>query len=381
MPRPVVIAGAGIAGLTAALAFSKRGFDVTIREKAQALEAAGSGLQLSPNATRILRDLDVLDRLLPFAVRPDAVSLRDGKSLRELVRLPLGDWAETRWGAPYLAIHRADLQAGLLAAAAEQPNIALELGHAVSHSEEASLLIGADGVHSSTRRSIGGAPPSPLGTLAWRRTIVADSPEGGMLSRAIGLSSVTAVLRPRFHLIAYPVNAGAAFNLVAFTQGDSIAGSDTSNRSAEKSSQALNGELERCAPAIAALASASEWSAWPIYTVASGTNWTSGNAALIGDAAHAMTPYAAQGAAMALEDAATLAASVTSLSSPDLSAALVRWETSRRPRIAQVLRRASLNKLAWHAAGPVAIARNLVLSTRGGEKLAADMDWLYGWRG
>ncbi|WP_292584190.1 FAD-dependent oxidoreductase, partial [Mesorhizobium sp.] len=106
--RQVVIAGAGIAGLTAALAFAERGYPVTVFEQARQLEAAGAGIQLSPNATRILRQLGVLERLLPHAVRPEAVVLKDAAALRDLGRVPLGQAAERRWGAPYLAAHRAD---------------------------------------------------------------------------------------------------------------------------------------------------------------------------------------------------------------------------------------------------------------------------------
>jgi len=113
--RQVIIAGAGIAGLTAALAFAERGYPVKLLEQAQRLEAAGAGIQLSPNATRILRKLGVLDRLLPAALRPEAVVLKDAATLRELARVPLGQAAEARWQAPYLVAHRADLQAALLA--------------------------------------------------------------------------------------------------------------------------------------------------------------------------------------------------------------------------------------------------------------------------
>ncbi|RUU52604.1 FAD-dependent oxidoreductase, partial [Mesorhizobium sp. M2C.T.Ca.TU.002.02.1.1] len=130
--RQIVIVGAGIAGLTAALAFAERGFPVRLFEQARQLEAAGAGLQLSPNATRILRRLGVLERLLPNAVRPQAVVLKDAGSLRELARVPLGAAGESRWGAPYLAAHRADLQAALMAAVAQRPEIELVTGARVT---------------------------------------------------------------------------------------------------------------------------------------------------------------------------------------------------------------------------------------------------------
>src|SRR5690606_38751566 len=113
-PGRILVAGGGIAGLTAALAFSRRGFDVAVYERAAAFEEVGAGLQLSPNATRILRRLGVLDSLLPLAVQPEAVTLRAASSLAEIARIPLGQAAEQRWGAPYLAVHRGDLHKILL---------------------------------------------------------------------------------------------------------------------------------------------------------------------------------------------------------------------------------------------------------------------------
>src|SRR5690349_15450199 len=116
--RQVIVAGGGIAGLTAALAFARRGFSVQLYERASRLDEVGAGLQLSPNATRLLRELGVLDALLPVAIRPDDVTLRDACSLAVLARVKLGDFAERRWGAPYLVAHRADLHNALLARAA-----------------------------------------------------------------------------------------------------------------------------------------------------------------------------------------------------------------------------------------------------------------------
>ena len=133
------------------------------------------------------------------------------------------------------------------------------------------------------------------------------------------------------------------------------------------------------APALASLAGGgTAWTAWPIHAVDANENWTAPRLALIGDAAHAMPPFAAQGAAMAIEDAATLAGCVAAVPG-NLAAALARWEASRRPRIAKVARRGTLNHFAWHARGPVAFARNLVLKALPSEKLAHDLDWLYGW--
>lgn len=394
--RPVVIAGGGIAGLTAALAFAQRGFAVEIYEQAPRLETVGAGIQLSPNATRILASLDVLERLLPMAVRPEAVALKDAASLKERARVPLGAFAEQRWQAPYLTAHRADVQAALVARVAETAGIRLITGATLTDigtSPEnlvgtfdqegtevrpiGSLLIGADGVWSKVRELPGLAGKSRFtGELAWRITIAADSTAGRTFASVGAAGCVTAFLHSGFHLIAYPVSAGAAINLVAFTKGERIA----EGWSGHADPAILTGALKGAAPALERLiAEAGTWLAWPLHAVDQKQSWTlPQGVALIGDAAHAMTPFAAQGAGMAIEDAATLAACIAE-SPASIAHALATWEQQRKPRVAKVARRGALNHLAWHATGPVALARNLVLALRPQHRLASDLDWLYGW--
>ncbi|MDX8520937.1 FAD-dependent monooxygenase [Mesorhizobium dulcispinae] len=397
--RQVVIAGAGIAGLTAALAFAGRAHAVTVLEQARQLEAAGAGIQLSPNATRILRQLGALDRLRLSAIRPEAVVLKDAATLRELARVPLGQAGEDRWGAPYLVAHRADLQAALTARMAEHPEIQLITGARVtgiavapqdivvtaqrdggSTEIAADLLVGADGVWSSVRSQLAGREPAFTrsrfsGELAWRATVAAES-AGGEAFAAIGaIDCITTFLHPGFHMVAYPVSKGSAFNLAAFTKGERIAEGWSGHADPAILASAMRGT----SPKLARLVDlAGPWTAFPIHTVEQ-RRWTMPEGiALIGDAAHAMTPFAAQGAAMAIEDAAMLANLVVDILT-DPRQSLTIWENLRRPRIEKVLSRGALNRLAWHAWGPVAIARNLVLATRPAEKLAADLDWLYGW--
>ncbi|MBZ9736138.1 FAD-dependent monooxygenase [Mesorhizobium sp. CA18] len=396
--RQIVIAGAGLAGLTAALAFAERGFPVRLFEQARQLEAAGAGLQLSPNATRILRRLGVLDRLLPNAIRPQAVVLKDARSLRELARVPLGEAAEKRWGAPYLVAHRADLQAALMAAVALRPDIELITGARVTGiaidpqsvtatveiDDKATdvacgLLVAADGVWSSVRaqlaRTTGFAASRFSGELAWRATVPAESAAGQAFMQIGATDSVTTFLHPGFHMVAYPVSKGSAVNLAAFTKGERIA----EGWSGHADPAILSGAIRGTATGLSRLvALAGPWTAFPIHTVEQ-RRWTMPEGiALIGDAAHAMTPFAAQGAAMGIEDAAMLANLVADFPG-DPKQGLTTWENLRRPRVERVLKRGALNRLAWHAWGPVAIARNLVLATRPPEKLTADLDWLYGW--
>jgi salicylate hydroxylase len=395
-PRTILVAGAGIGGLTAALAFAARGFHVEVFERAECFEEIGAGIQLSPNATRILGTLSALDRLKGTAVAPEAVVLKDGKSLRELARVPLGRAAETRWNAPYLVAHRADLHRALLAGASEHPRILLHSGSTVANvvfgsgevivtaehdgrqeKMAGALLTAADGVWSGLRRFVKGSRASrPSGTMAWRALVETASATGRALIPLAPPDRVTAFLNPALHMVIYPLRSGTVLNLVALTNGEAGVGSWTNTIDTGPLARAMCGFT----PPLADLAEAAKpWTAWPIHAVDPDGPWTDPRGlALIGDAAHAMTPFAAQGAAMAIEDAWVLAALVAEAAN-DLPAALARYEILRRPRIRRVVRRGAFNHFTWHASGPIALARNLVLSARPPERLASDFDWLYGW--
>jgi len=389
--RPVIIAGAGIAGLTAALAFASKGFPVKLFERAPALEEVGAGLQLSPNATRILDRLGVLARFRSKAVQPEAIELRRATDLTVIARMPLGAGAEARWGAPYLVAHRADLQAALLEQVATNPAIALRTGATVegiaftdsgitvstpqenaAEQVQAALVVGADGVWSRLRGVIHPSGGSRFtGSVAWRAILPATPLRG-----AIPADRVSAFLHPRFHLIAYPVRAGSQINLVAFTKGGSLSrGWDNQADPAP-----LKDALEHAAPALARLVEgAAPWTAWPLHVVDRRSAWfDSRGMVLVGDAAHAMTPFAAQGAAIAIEDAAVLADQISGQPG-DIAVALSRYDKLRRPRIKRVARRGAFNRFVWHAWGPIAMSRDLVLRLRSEERLMSDFDWLYGW--
>ena len=412
-PPGVIVAGAGIAGLTTALAFASKGQRVRVFEQAARLEEVGAGLQLSPNATRILSRLGVLGRILPHAVQPAAVLLKDAVSLRLLARIPLGEIAEDRWKAPYLVVHRADLQRALLAAVAETPGIEIVTAAAVTdfqagpdgpaitmttaegvRHERGALIVGADGVWSRLRSWCGGAESRFAGEIAWRTTIERASTAGFAFDALTSSDCVTTFLNPAFHLVAHPVRAGAAVNLVAFTKGEIAKGgeanrdrakgnSDARDWAARADSAELLDHLQGADRMLLDIVKqAGPWTAWPLHTVDAASRWFRPDGlVLVGDAAHAMTPFAAQGAAMAIEDAATLADCIVSngrIMASEIPDRLQRWERLRKPRVAKVARRGALNHLAWHAAGPVALARNFLLSHRSPQKLAADLDWLYG---
>lgn len=395
---PIVIAGAGIAGLTMAIALARRGIACRVFEQAPKLEAFGAGLQISPNAARILKDLGVLSHLRPHAVQPQAVRLKNANTLRELAGVPLGKFAEQRWNAPYLVSHRADLQQALLTEARSRPEIEINTGMRLAEvsrappghvtasfgdtegnttTAECPLLIGADGVWSASRRFVEHSARNRFsGQIAWRTTIDTNSAAGEAFRKLADSDSVTTFVHAGFHLVAYPLRAGAEINLVAFTPAMDIAQS----WAVQAEMSILLHAVARSSPALARLVEmAGHWTAWPLHTVDPAASWTAPGIALIGDAAHAVTPFAAQGAAMAIEDAALLAQYIAEPTAPE-QGAISLWEQQRKARLSKVARRGALNKMAWNAAGPVALARNLVLRMRSPQSLATDLDWLYGWR-
>lgn len=393
--RHIVIAGAGIAGLTAAIAFAARGFNIRLFERAPKPQEVGAGLQLSPNATRILSRLGVPDRLHAATIRPDAIVLRRASDLDEIARVVLGDAALRRWKSPYLVLHRADLHAGLLGIASRLANVEIVTSATVTDAAfhpqgvtvaveqdgrmrelDALLLVGADGVWSRTRRVLGGADSQFAGKVAWRTTLRADSEALASVSDYLRRDCVSAFLHPKAHLVSYPIRGGSAVNIAAFTRG-TLPGTGWSRDSDGAPLRAALGDASSAL--VSFLESVTQWTMWPLHTVNPRAPWTkAGGAVLIGDAAHAMTPFAAQGAASAIEDAYVLAATVAD-QPDDIAAALARYERIRRPRIAAVVRRGAFNAFTWRASGPVAAVRDMVLAARPSERLAADFDWLYGW--
>ena len=379
--KSAVIIGAGIAGLTAALALARKGIAAHMLEQAVALEEVGAGLQLSPNASRILADLGLIDGLSARWSEPDHILLSSGRTLAPLASVPAGITARKRWGAPYGVLHRASLQAVLLDAVRREPLCTLTVGQRIETAHEAfaaapaDVLIGADGVWSRLRQAVPGALPARYsGNVAWRFLV-----PYGTAPAFLNPRTVSAFLGPQAHLVAYPLAESENFNIVAIHQ--------LAEAPPEGWSRAAD------TPALARLLGAfSGWHAdirrilddardplmWPLHECPDGA-WTDGaKTVLIGDAAHAMTPFAAQGAAMAIEDAALLANVLAGAS--DVNQALRRFESTRRPRVTRVRSRGAFNRFAYHARGPIALGRNLVLALRGPESLAADLDWLYGYR-
>ena len=395
--RTIIVAGAGIGGLTAALALAARGFRVIILEKAERLAEAGAGLQLSPNASRILVELGLQPRLAARAVTPDAINIISARAGGEIARLPLGEAASQRAGAPYWVMHRADLQAALQAQVNDSPDIELRLGcqfdDVASHAkgltviqrrgdarqpELAVALIGADGIWSAVRHHLfPQVQPQFSGLIAWRGTLDATT-----LPREYTAPRVQLWMGPDAHLVAYPISGAKQINVVAIVPG-------TWNRpgwSAQGDANQLKSAFaSQRWPATARMlvGAVDEWRRWALFTLPVLDEWSSGAVALLGDAAHAMLPFAAQGAGMAIEDAAVLAGCLSQSTGDniaDIPAALKRYGRLRRGRVQRMQRAARQQGRIYHLTGPLALARDLAIKAMGPQRMLARQDWIYDWR-
>jgi salicylate hydroxylase len=390
--RTIVIAGAGIGGLTAALALAKARFRVIVVERAAQLEEAGAGIQLSPNASRILIELGVDKHLAPHAVVPDDVSVFSARNGNEIVRIPIGDAATFRYGTPYWIIRRADLQAALLATARQHPDIDLRLGHQLEDfavhakgvtivqrkgidriTEQTVALIGADGVWSTVRsRLFGDLQPRFCGHVAWRGVINTDQ-----LPRDYRQSRVRLWLGPHAHLVAYPMQGGRQLNIVAIV-------TSRWNRPGWSEPGDPKEIGIRFAPphwpsaARLLIGTVGEWRRYALFEVGD-SPWAKGPVALLGDAAHAMLPFVAQGAAMAIEDASVLSHCLAE-SPTNIPEALRRYAAKRKPRVNRVRRAAESVGRIYHLRGLPGLARNTTMRLLGGKRLLSRQDWIYDWR-
>jgi salicylate hydroxylase len=407
--RTIVVAGAGIGGLTASLALAAQGFRVVVLEKAERLEEAGAGLQLSPNASRVLIDLGLQPRLAARAITPEAISIMSARGGGEIARLPLGEAATSRAGAPYWVTHRADLQAALQEQVNDNPDIELRLGcqfeDVVAHAkgltvvqrsgmtrqqELALALIGADGIWSTVRHHLfPEVQPRFSGMIAWRGTLDTTRLPREHTSRRVQLW-----MGPNAHLVAYPISGARQINVVAVVPG-------TWNRpgwSAPGDAYEIKTAFASSpwpATARMMIGAVDDWRRWALFTVPDRGGWTDGAIALLGDAAHAMLPFAAQGAGMAIEDAAVLAKCLGEClgdstgeslgesrneGGPTISAALQRYARLRRSRVLRVQRTALQSGRIYHLKGFAASARDLAIKAIGGKRMLARQDWIYDWR-
>lgn len=386
--REVLIAGSGIGGLAAALALARRGIACHVLERREAFAEEGAGIQIGPNGTRILAGLGVADSLEPHTARPEALRVMDGVTGKELIRLPLGRWLAARHGAPYWTAHRADLHAALLSHARIDPLIRISMAADVAEventpsgvsvtciggkRENGAALIAADGIRSRVRAlKFTDAPLRPAHKSAARAVLPAeDMPD--LLRRP----DTHIWLRPNAHIVHYPVRAGHEYAIVAVFDDPDLWES--------WSTPVLPGwVLHRAAafpePLRSLLSAPKTWRKWSLYTAPPIPRWADGRVALLGDAAHPVLPFLAQGAVLALEDAETLAGCLEADGST-VESALKRYEQKRWSRARDVAAASARNGWRYHLSGFMAAARNKVLTSLPPERLMAGYDWLYGWR-
>ena len=390
-PDRVLIVGAGIAGLSAAIALSLAGEKVIVLEKSEPLEEIGAGIQLGPNAVRLLDAWGVTKYLKHKVIAPKGVALYYAPSGELLNRVPLEGCIEHRHGAPFWVVHRADLQQSLLKRLQELDSCDVVLGfrfemykyqnnHVCILREDGNTLcgkaiLGADGIWSQIRQQIVGfrGQPKFAGKTAWRALIDRDALPDGLWNSYTGVW-----MAPNAHIVHYPVRGGAKLNIVAIIDDswrDRVWASPgrRDDLLAHFTSWALEPQKLLQIPQT--------WSKWPLYRQHSRAHWplAMGPVAMIGDAGHPVLPFLAQGAAMAIEDAAVLAAHFRETNRP-VAARLQAYASARQRRVQRVQAASARMGHVYHLRGPLRWARNEILKRRKSSTLLASLDWLYGYR-
>ncbi len=392
MTKQVLVAGGGIGGVAAALGASRAGWDVRLYERAVQFSEVGAGVQLGPNAVRRLQAWGLQRPLQAVAAFPEQLQVRSALSGHALATLALGASAVQRYGAAYATIHRADLHGLLLEAVQDHPGVQLNLGCAIEHHAEAGgaievrtsaakvvegdALIGADGLWSRTRQQLlADGAPRFSGHQAYR-AIVSQS----ALPPQLRSTQVTAWLGPRLHAVQYPVRQGELLNLVVIVHGAAPPHMESWDHAANAAGleAALAGTCTALQDVVHGVAAARRaWRLWPLSIrppVAHAGQMAQGLVALLGDAAHPMPPYLAQGACMAIEDAAQLQGALA-MHDLEVPLRLRRYALNRWERNARVQARSLRNGRIFHATGPVRWGRDVALRLLG-ERLL-DVPWLY----
>ncbi len=378
----MLIAGGGIGGLTAALAFAKRGFDVHVFEQAAAFGAIGAGIQLSPNCTRVLHDLGLEAALRAVAFLPEGTEMRDWKSGKMISTNPLGRVVEQTYGYPYYHVHRVDLMDALVAAARAQANIRLhaqarvdgfsqtadivEVRVGADHYQGA-LAVGADGIHSTIRAQLFG-PEAPrfTGNVAWRAVVPAQR-----LAKGLVHPVASVWMGPRKHFVHYYVCGGSLINCVCVIEK---AGWEIESWTQRGNHAELARDFAGWHATVRALIDNMDPDAcykWALFDRQPMSRWSDGRVTLLGDSCHPTLPFMAQGAAMAIEDAAVLAACVGAANDP--AKALPRYESLRRARTARIQLGSRGNAKLFHLRPPFSWIRNRAL----GRTRRNVLDWLY----
>jgi 2-polyprenyl-6-methoxyphenol hydroxylase-like FAD-dependent oxidoreductase len=383
---PFIIAGGGIGGLGTALALGQKGFPVHVLEQATEFKEIGAGIQLGPNVFTPFKKLGLRDRVLQDVAIPTGLEMRDALTGDLITRMPLGDDLTRRFGDTYAVIHRADLHGIIYDACRALPNIKLETNaRVIDYADKGDevvvsmedgrqirgrAMIGGDGMWSKTRQKIvADGKPRVSGHIAYRAVLKREDVPADLWNPDVVLWA-----GPRTHLVHYPLRRGELYNLVAVFHSDHYAeGWDQAGDPA-----LLHAHFQGQVPAVLRMLEKIEtWKMWVLCDREPVKNWTQGRATLIGDAAHPMLQYLAQGACMALEDAVCLAEKVEA-KPDDVHGAFMDYQNARYLRTARVQLMARVYGEAYHARGPIAELRNNMLKARTPEQAIEGIAWLYG---
>ncbi|MGI9478532.1 MAG: 3-hydroxybenzoate 6-monooxygenase [Hyphomicrobiaceae bacterium] len=386
--QPILIAGGGIGGLAAALGLARAGLPVIVFEKASEFAEIGAGIQIAPNAFNCFDALGVGDAVRAIAIYIDQIRMMDGVSGEEIFHVPLDEPFRKTFANPYAVVHRADLHAILLNACRQNPTIDLRAASPVTgydqtdervtvHVEDQSsiegrALIGADGLHSAVRNQIiGDGPPRVSGHTTYRSVIPTEQ-----MPEDLRWNAATLWAGPKFHVVHYPLKGWKVFNLVVTYHNDvveAVAGAPASDEEVFRGFERGHASVRRI------IEHGQGWKRWVLCDRDPNPNWIDGRVTLLGDAAHPMLQYWAQGACMALEDAVCLSRCIATSASINL--ALVAYHKERFARTAQVqLGARAIGDYIYHPSTGSAAARNAILGAKTSEDWFETLRWLYGYR-
>ncbi|MER7493641.1 FAD-dependent oxidoreductase [Streptomyces pharetrae] len=385
----LIVTGGGIGGLAIALAAARRGHRVTVLERADRFAEIGAGIQLAPNGLHALDRLGLGDVVRDTAVRMAELRFMDGVTGEHVTSMPLTDAYRERFGNPYVVVHRAELHSALLDACRALDLVELRSGcAAVGYEQDAGgatvvlaggervtgdALIGADGIHSAIRgQLVGDGAPRISGITVYRAVI----PMERVPARLRSETAVTWWTGPGCHFVHYPIAGGRYLNLAASSDNgetEALASVPVPNDTVHDEMAALGADAHRL------LDLGENWKSWVLVDRDPVTTWSDGRVVLLGDAAHPMLHYVAQGACQGLEDAVVLG-DLLDCGAEELPQRFEKYTAERQERTARIQLLARESIRLWHAAGSTATARNAALKAMSPEQLHDHVAWMHGER-
>ncbi|MFZ1815892.1 MAG: 3-hydroxybenzoate 6-monooxygenase [Rhizobiaceae bacterium] len=387
---PILIAGGGIGGLATAIGLAQKGFASIVLEKAAKLGEIGAGIQLGPNAFHAFDYLGVGDAARSMAVYIDSLRLMDAMSGDEITRIPLDDRFRARMGNPYAVVHRGDLHGVFLKACEAHPLVDLRTSsEVVSHQQDGSIvtailadgssvvgsaLVGADGLWSNIRKKVvGDGAPRVSGHTTYRSVIPFES-----MPEDLRWNAATLWAGPKCHIVHYPLSGWKMFNLVVTYHNDApepVAGKPVSHEEVRRGFEHISERARKI------IDHGTDWKLWVLCDRDPVTTWQDERVVLLGDAAHPMLQYFAQGACMAMEDAVCLCASLEGASG-DPVRAFAKYTSMRTLRTARVqLQSRLIGDHIYHPSGGHAELRNAIMRSKSADDWYDSVEWIYGGNG